>query len=143
MFQFFRGAFHRPNDRRPDRRSFRARSATRDGETDKGRIVPIMRAIEAALVAAERERSGLSRRVCDVLERAAVTIGNGDDEYLHREQLDRHHQNLFDQEILNGQRRLDQLSSTIAHLQVLKAAALTRFEEVLSHSDTGGVSSAP
>jgi len=102
-----------------------------------------MRAIEAALVAAERERSGLSRRVCDVLERAAVTIGNGDDEYLHREQLDRHHQNLFDQEILNGQRRLDQLSSTIAHLQVLKAAALTRFEEVLSQSDTGGVSSAP
>ncbi|MCP3460098.1 hypothetical protein [Bradyrhizobium sp. CCGUVB23] len=108
---------------------FRARSPERDAETDRTRIEAIMDAIESALQAAEREQEGLNRRVEDVLARAAVTIGNGDDEYLEREALDNYHQDLFDKEIQNGQRRLKELSSSIAHFKFLKAAMLSRFPE--------------
>lgn len=59
-----------------------------------------MVAIEDAIAAAERERTGLSRRAEEVLARAAVTLGNDDDEYLCREPLDSHHQDLFDAEIV-------------------------------------------
>ena len=106
---------------------FRARSPERDAETDRARIDSIMNAIETALHAAESEQSGLSRRVDDVLARAAVTFGNGTDEYLEREALDNHHQDLFDAEILNGQRRLKELAAEIAHFKFMKAAVLSRF----------------
>ncbi|WP_245330368.1 hypothetical protein [Bradyrhizobium sp. AS23.2] len=65
-----------------------------------------MTAIEDALQAGVRERAGLGRRVDDVLARAAVALGNGDDEYLHREPRDSHHHDLFDVEIVCGQKRL-------------------------------------
>ena len=108
---------------------FKARSAERDAETDRARIGSIVTAIETALHAAEREQSGLSRRVEDVLARAAVTIGNGTDEYLEREALDNYHQDLFDAEILNGQRRLKELATEIAHFKFMKAAVLSRFPD--------------
>jgi hypothetical protein len=107
--------------------TFRARSAGRDAETDNDRIAAIVRAIDAAVGAAETEWSGLSTRIDDVLARAAVTLGNDSDEYLTREPLDTHHQNLFDQEIANGQRRLDELTHTIKHFKFVKAALLSRF----------------
>ncbi|TYL93562.1 hypothetical protein FXB40_21945 [Bradyrhizobium rifense] len=116
-------------DRFGGEQTFRARSPERDADTDRTRIEAIMVAIEDALHAAEREQSGLNRRVEDVLARAAVTIGNGNDEYLEREALDNHHQDLFDKEILNGQRRLKELSASIAHFKFLKAAMLSRFPE--------------
>ncbi|MCK1404983.1 hypothetical protein IVB48_05970 [Bradyrhizobium sp. 76] len=119
----------------PRRNQFRARSATRDAETDKNRLAPIIQAINSALVAAEREYAGLDERVSDVLERAAVTIGNGDDEYLHRAALDEHHQNLFDTELLNGQRRLGQLKVTMEHLRFLTAVFATRFPEIGTRGD--------
>ena len=106
---------------------FRARSAERDAETDMLRVGSIAAAIEAALQAAEQEQAGLSRRVDDVLARAAVTLGNGTDEYLDREALGNHHQDLFDTEILNGQRRLTELAASIGHFKFLKAAVLSRF----------------
>jgi len=59
---------------------FKSRSANRDAETDVSRIASIARSIDAAVVAAEAEWSGLSLRIEDVLARAAVTIGNGSDE---------------------------------------------------------------
>lgn len=131
MFQLFlRARTHNfLRDRLSGQQTFRARSPERDAETDRTRIEAIMTAIEDALHAAEREQSGLSRRVEDVLARAAVTFGNGDDEYLEREPLDSHHQDLFDEEILNGQRRLKQLGSSIAHFKFLKASMLSRFPE--------------
>jgi hypothetical protein len=106
---------------------FRARSPERDAETDRARIDSIMAAIETALHAAESEHSGLSRRVEDVLARAAVTFGNGTDEYLEREELDNHHQDLFTTEIANGQRRLKELATEIGHFKFMKAAVLSRF----------------
>ena len=108
---------------------FRARSAERDAETDLARVGSIVTAIETALHAAESEQSGLSRRVDDVLARAAVTFGNGTDEYLEREALDNYHHDLFDAEILNGQRRLKELASEIAHFKFMKAAVLSRFPD--------------
>ncbi|TFV43235.1 hypothetical protein E4K65_33665 [Bradyrhizobium niftali] len=116
-------------DRFGGEQTFRARSPERDAETDRTRVEAIMTAIEEALHAAEREQSGLNRRVEDVLARAAVTFGNGDDEYLEREALDNHHQDLFDKEILNGQRRLKELGASIAQFKFLKAAILSRFPE--------------
>jgi hypothetical protein len=134
MFQLFlRARTHNLlRDRFRGESEFRARSPERDAETDRTRIEAIIAAIEAALDAAEREQSGLNRRVEDVLARAAVTLGNGDDEYLEREALDNHHQNLFDKEIQNGQRRLKELSSSIAHFKFLKAAMLSRFPDYRS-----------
>jgi hypothetical protein len=134
MFQLFlRARTHNLlRDRFRGESEFRARSPERDAETDRARIEAIIDAIEAALHAAEREQSGLNRRVEDVLARAAVTFGNGDDEYLEREALDNHHQDLFDKEIQNGQRRLKELSSSIAHFKFLKAAMLSRFPDYRS-----------
>ena len=130
MFQLFLRA--RAHDLIRSRRSeegFKARSAERDAETDRARIGSIMAAIEAALQAAESEQSGLGRRVDDVLARAAVTLGNGPDEYLEREALDNYHQDLFDAEISNGQRRLKELATEIAHFKFMKAAVLSRFPD--------------
>lgn len=130
MFQLFLRA--RAHDLIRSRRSedgFKARSAERDAETDRARIGSIMAAIEAALQAAESEQSGLGRRVDDVLARAAVTLGNGTDEYLEREALDNYHQDLFDAEISNGQRRLKELATEIAHFKFMKAAVLSRFPD--------------
>ena len=108
---------------------FRARSPERDAETTSLRIGSVVTAIESALNAAEREQSGLSRRVDDVLARAAVTVGNGTDEYLERDAQDSSHQELFDAEIMNGQRRLKELSSEISHFKFMKAAMLSRFPD--------------
>jgi hypothetical protein len=130
MFQLFlRGRAHNYIKARLGDDGFKARSADRDAETDRARIGSIVTAIETALQAAENEQSGLSRRVDDVLARAAVTIGNGTDEYLEREALDNHHQDLFDAEILNGQRRLKELAAEIAHFKFMKAAVLSRFPD--------------
>jgi cell division protein FtsL len=137
MFQLFLRARARNflRTRRGDQ-EFRARSVERDAETDHSRVGAILRAIENALLAAEQEQSGLSRRIEDVLARAAVTLGNGTDEYLEREPLDSHHQNLFGVEIANGQRRIKELATSITHFKFLKAATLSRFSDVKS-SPTG------
>ncbi|WP_407180945.1 hypothetical protein [Bradyrhizobium sp. STM 3562] len=106
---------------------FRARSAERDLQTDRQRVGSIMSAIETALSEAKNEQAGLTKRVDDALARASVTFGNGTDEYLGREPLDNYHQDLFAAEIENGQRRLGELASMIAHLEGVKAAMLTHF----------------
>ena len=106
---------------------FYPRSEERDARTDGVRIGAIVTAIENALRAAESEHSGLTLRVDDVLARAAVTFGNGTDEYLEREAPDNRQQELFAVEISGGQRRLDELATTIAYLKFMKRAALSRF----------------
>ncbi len=130
MFQLFlRSRAQNYLRRRLGGQDFRARSAERDAETDRSRVGSILEAIEGALHAAEQEQSGLNRRVDDVLARAAVTIGNGTDEYLEREPLDSHHQDLFSAEISNGQRRLRELATEITHFRFMKAAVLSRFPD--------------
>lgn len=133
MFQLFlRARAHNLLNHRRSEKRFRARSAERDAGTDHGRIAAVMTAIETALQETEREQVGLNRRVDDALARAAVTFGNGTEEYLEREALDNHHQDLFAADISNGQRRLKELASTISHLKFVKAAMLTRFPDFKS-----------
>jgi len=130
MFQLFlRARLHNFIMARLGDDGFRARSPERDAETASLRIGSVVTAIESALSAAESEQSGLSRRVDDVLARAAVTIGNGTDEYLERDAQDSTHQDLFDAEIMNGQRRLKELASEISHFRFMKAAVLSRFPD--------------
>ena len=109
--------------------NFRARSPERDAETDAGRINAIMRTIDYALRGAETEQAGLNRRVDDVLSRAAITAGNGDDEYLTREKMDSDHLDVFEKDIENGQRRLRELDVSIAQFKNLKAAVQASFPE--------------
>lgn len=115
--------------RDPADHEFKARSADRDAETDRSRVGSILAAIEKALHAAEQEQAGLNQRVEDVLARAAVTLGNGTDEYLERDARDSHHQDLFTIEISNGQRRLKELAEEITHFRFLKTAMLSRFPD--------------
>jgi hypothetical protein len=110
-------------------REFRARSPERDAQTDRSRLDPLFAALNQALSSAEAEQAGLTRRVDDVLARAAVTFGNGNDEYLTREKLDSDHLDLFETEIQNGQRRLRELTANIAHFKFLKAALQSRFPD--------------
>src|SRR3569832_535242 len=131
MFQLFlrarlRNLFtqqHREDD------GFKVRSPQRDDDTDQQRIDIVMNAIETTLHAAESKQKGLNQRVDEVLARAAVTVGNASDEYLDREPLDGHHQNLFSEEISNGQKRLQSLADTISHFKFLRAAVLSRFPD--------------
>jgi hypothetical protein len=130
MFQLFlRARLQKFLGGRAAERGFKARSADRDVKTDRLRVESILLAIETSLTAAEAEQSGLTRRVDDFLARAAVTFGNGTDEYLTREALDSHHHDLFDNEISNGQRRLQELALTISHFKFLKTAILSRFPD--------------
>ena len=131
MFQLFlRARAHKFFGDRATKGALKTSTAERDAQTDRARVEPIIRALEAALSAAEAERLGLSQRVEDCLARASVTVGNDTDEYLTREPLDTYHQNLFDKEISNGQRRLIELAVTITHFKFLKAATLSRFSQI-------------
>jgi hypothetical protein len=131
MFQLFlRARAHNYLKARSGHQNFKARAADRDAETDRARVGAVLEAVETALHAAEQEQSGLHRRVEDVLARAAVTIGNDSDEYLEREALDSHHQDLFSREISNGQRRLKELANSITHFKFLKTAIMSRFPDL-------------
>ena len=109
--------------------NFQVRSSERDEDTDRQRVETVMNAIETVLSAAESEQKGLNQRVDDVLARAAVTVGNASDEYLDREPLDTQHQDLFSEEISNGQKRLESLANSISHFRFLRAAVLSRFPD--------------
>jgi hypothetical protein len=108
-------------------REFKARSAERDAETDRDRILAVLRALEDAIRNAETEQAGLTRRVDDVLLRASITAGNGGDEYMTREKRDSDHLDRFEAEISNGQRRLGELVVSISHYKFLRTALLSRF----------------
>jgi hypothetical protein len=114
---------------------FKARSADRDAETDYSRVEPIFRSIGQALKAAEAEHSGLDNRKQDVLARASISLGNGSDDYLDRDPADSHLLNLFDREILRGQRQLEELSHQIKNLKVLEAALMTEFPDFKLRSE--------
>lgn len=131
MFQLFLRARLRrfAQGSSPGGEDFKVRSHERDEATDRQRIETVMNAIETVLSAAENEQKGLNQRVDDVLARAAVTVGNASDEYLDREPLDTHHQDLFSEEISNGQRRLKSLADSISHFRFLRAAVASRFPD--------------
>jgi predicted nucleic acid-binding Zn-ribbon protein len=122
MFQHFLRA--------PTASYFKLPRADLDAEIDRTRANSILEAIDDALFQAENEQRALRQRLDDALARAAVTLGNGTNEYLERDARDTHHQNLLSIEISNAERRLNELADTTAHFQSLKAAMLTRFPDL-------------
>jgi hypothetical protein len=112
-----------------DNRPFRVRSAARDSAKDASRLDLLFRAIEEGVTSAEAEYSGLKIRIEDVLARAAITLGNGSDEYLTREPDDARLQNELGEQIVSGQLRLRDIEHQIKAFKFLKAAFLTRFPD--------------
>ena len=90
----------------------------------------ISHAIDRALRTAESEKNDLADRIENATAWAAVSLGNGNDEYLERETLDTQHLNLFDNEIRLGTKRTSRLDQDIACYRLLKAALISRFPQL-------------
>lgn len=90
----------------------------------------IAHAIDNALKAAEVEKKALSNRVEDATAWAAVSLGNGNDEYLEREKLDTLHLNRFDAQIRDGQKYVVRLDRNIGSLKLLRTTLLAAFPEI-------------
>jgi hypothetical protein len=111
------------------RAEFQARSADRDAGTDQARVAAVANALEEVLRAAEAEHAGLSRRIEEVAERAAIATGNDGDEYLTRDAAAIEALCRYDRELVNGENRLKDLTVAIGHFKFLKAALLSRFSD--------------
>lgn len=109
--------------------TFRTRSGDRDRQTDTARIAKIMEALDEALDGSRAERGGLDRRLGDVLARAAISGGNGDDEHLTRDSSAIDRLKAFDAEIKGAQHRLESLDQHIAQFETLKREVISRFPE--------------
>jgi hypothetical protein len=110
-------------------RAFRTRSPDRDRATDRNNVEQVSDAITSVLDRLEAERKGLSQRVSDVLSRAAITAGNGDDEYLTRDAAQTAHLAEFESEITRGHERLDQLARNIERFKAVRLALEEEFPE--------------
>jgi hypothetical protein len=118
-------------------KNFATRSTTRDAATDFARLMSIYEAIDKSIADAQAEKAGLQARMDNVLSRAAVAVGNGDDEYLSRDAVDTQHLGLLDTEIRNGEQRLETLTSGIAKLQSLRETLLASFPNFAGERKAG------
>jgi hypothetical protein len=116
---------------------FRARSSSRDDQTDTANIRSIAIAIQRSLKAMEAEHTGLSNRMEDITLRASILVGNETDEYLSREKEETASLNRLDTELKNGGERLNVLQQNIAHLKFLRAALFSRFPKASQNEETG------
>lgn len=108
---------------------FTARSAGRDSETDRLRSESIQRAIDDALGGAQAEYAGLGKRIDDVLAQAALKLGNDASDFV-AVSGDGHSTQLIEADVMNSQRRLEELSARIVHYKLLKAALLSGLPDV-------------
>lgn len=108
---------------------FRTRSASRNDASDRAGVRQVADAIGEVLGRLESERRGLSRRVSDVLARAAITAGNGDDEYLTREASETAHLSEFENEIKRGQNRINELERNLDKLRTVQQTLEQEFPE--------------
>jgi hypothetical protein len=108
---------------------FQARSSERDRNTDQETVKSIAAALDTALQKADAERSGLKRRIDDVISRAAIVGGNDMDDYLTRTEDRSKLLSDSDAEIRRGQDRLTVLDQNISHFKFLRAALQTRFPD--------------
>jgi hypothetical protein len=109
---------------------FKARSADRDSETDRLRDESILRAIDDALGGAEAEYAGLGKRIDDVLTQAALKLGNDGNDSVAPLAVRGQSTDLIEVDVLNSQRRLEDLSARIVHYKILKAALLSGLPDV-------------
>jgi hypothetical protein len=118
MIKLFRS---RPDD------GFKARGRERDADSDSSAVKLVADAINLVLERAENERSGLKKRMDDVIARAAVAGGNDTDEYLTRSDDLTEMLRNSDAEIKRGQERLITIENNICHFRFLKTALQSRF----------------
>jgi hypothetical protein len=116
---------------------FRARSSSRDEQTDTANIRSIAAAIERSLTATEAEHAGLSNRLEDAKLRASIVVGDGTDEYLSREKEQTAWLGRLETELQNGRERLNVLQQNISHLKFLRAALFSRFPKAGQNEETG------
>jgi hypothetical protein len=111
---------------RPDG-GFKARGRERDADNDSSAVKLVADAINLVLERAENERTGLKKRMDDVIARAAMAGGNDTDEYLTRsDDLSEMLRN-SDDEIKRGQERLIAIEKNISHFRFLKTVLQSRF----------------
>lgn len=108
---------------------FRTRSASRNEASDRAGVRQVADAIGDVLGRLESERRGLTRRVSDVLARAAITAGNGGDEYLTREASETAHLSEFENEIKRGQSRINELERNLGKLRTVQQVLEQEFPE--------------
>jgi hypothetical protein len=113
---------------RPDG-GFNARARERDADTDSSAVRSVADAIDLVLKQAEAERTGLKKRMDDVIARAAVAGGNDTDEHMTRsDDLSEMLRN-SDAEIKRGEERLITIEKNISHFRFLKTVLLSRFPD--------------
>lgn len=111
------------------RQLFRARSVSRDAESDHARVELVSRSIEWSLRAARAEQADLVHRLEQLTARALVPLGNGTDEYLTRDGLDARRLGQIEQNMLQAERRLERLANDIVHFEFLRTALKVRFPD--------------
>ena len=118
-------------------KNFATRSGERDAATDGARLMSIHDAIDQSIADAQAEKAGLQARLDTVLSRAAMAVGNGDDEYLSRDAMDNQHLGMLDAEIKNGEQRIEALTSSIAKFQSLRETLLASFPNFVREKKAG------
>jgi hypothetical protein len=111
------------------KRPFQFRSADRDAQTDQERIGSVVRAIDAAIESALKEREALAARVGAARDLASFAVGTGDDEYLTRETRDKTRIEGYEQQMILGEKRLAELDQQIASLAALQDHSKRCFPE--------------
>jgi hypothetical protein len=122
MFEIFSKSKIKPSHNGPV-----SEFACTPGLEDARRIALI---INDALQTAEDESELFKSRIEQAVGRAAVSLGNGTDEYLERETLNTLHLNLFDAEIRDRSVYLAQLGRNIENFKKLNEMLLAAFPEV-------------
>ena len=107
--------------------AFQVRSSQRDKQTDRDRVSSIVKAVDAAIASAEKQRSALALRVKNAQDLAAFAAGNDSDEYLGREPEDTRRLAGYEQQLIAGHKRIAELDAHIASLNAVREACLLQF----------------
>lgn len=108
---------------------FQVRSSQRDKQTDQERTNSIVKAVDAAIASAEKERAALGVRVKGAQDLAAFAAGNDSDEYLTRDPADSSRIAGYEQQLIAGRKRIEELNTHLADLNAVREVCLTRFPD--------------
>ena len=108
---------------------FQVRSAQRDAQTDQERVGAVVKAINAAVGSAQKERDALRARVGDARDLASFAVGTGDDEYLTREVKDKARIAEYERQMTIGEKRIQELDQQIERLTGLQELSNRYFPE--------------
>jgi hypothetical protein len=98
---------------------FRIRSAKRDEQADESRLAAIERSIVNGIADAEKEKTGLEKRVKETRDIAAVLMGNDTYGYDDREPAQEQELSASEQALAAARDRMRHLDAHVAHLHRL------------------------